>query len=42
VIFFNQSDGVVVGIDDDNEERESVWHTSDGGDTWAAAVPQAG
>lgn len=40
VIFFNASDGVVLGRDGTNNETETIWSTSDGGEQWSKIVPQ--
>jgi photosystem II stability/assembly factor-like uncharacterized protein len=39
VIFFNPSDGVVLGEDGQNDDVVTIWSTSDGGATWQAVVP---
>ena len=39
VIFFNQTDGVVVG--NGTNEAITIWTTADGGSTWTSAVPKA-
>jgi photosystem II stability/assembly factor-like uncharacterized protein len=39
VIFFNPSDGVVLGEDGQNDDVATIWSTSDGGATWQAVVP---
>ena len=40
VIFFNESDGVVLGEGGDTNEVVTLWRTSDGGAEWTAVVPQ--
>ena len=39
VIFFNESDGIVVGYDPQNNEGATIWSTTDGGVTWHSFVP---
>jgi photosystem II stability/assembly factor-like uncharacterized protein len=39
VIFFNPSDGVVLGDDGQNDDVATIWSTSNGGATWRAVVP---
>lgn len=38
-IFFNKSDGVVLGEDGSNNDIWTIWHTTDGGEYWNAVVP---
>jgi hypothetical protein len=40
VIFFNVSDGVVLGFDERNNDTATLWHTTDGGLRWTPVVPQ--
>ena len=40
VIFFNAADGLVLGDNEDNQEFESIWHTTDGGESWTVVVPR--
>jgi photosystem II stability/assembly factor-like uncharacterized protein len=39
VIFFNQLDGVVLGEDGNNDDRSTIWSTTDGGVSWFPTVP---
>jgi photosystem II stability/assembly factor-like uncharacterized protein len=39
VRFFNDSDGLVLGNDDSDNERLTLWSTVDGGDNWKVVVP---
>ena len=39
-IFFNASDGIVLGEGGDTNEVVTLWSTSDGGTQWTAIVPQ--
>jgi len=39
VVFFNQTDGVVVG--NGSDEALTIWATADGGTTWTSVVPNA-
>jgi photosystem II stability/assembly factor-like uncharacterized protein len=41
VIFFSDLDGVVLGVDGNNDEATTIWHTTDGGITWRSVVPVA-
>ncbi len=41
VIFFNGSDGVVLGQNGNNDEAWTIWHTSDDGVRWTAVVPRS-
>jgi photosystem II stability/assembly factor-like uncharacterized protein len=40
VIFFDQSHGIVLGNDGNNDEAATLWDTSDGGTSWSSVVPQ--
>ncbi len=40
VIFFNESDGVVLGDDGQNDDRATIYSTSDGGIVWHSVVPE--
>jgi photosystem II stability/assembly factor-like uncharacterized protein len=40
VTFFNASSGIVLGDNDQNNERPTLWSTTDGGTHWTARVPQ--
>ena len=40
VIFFNGSDGVVLGQNGNNDEAWTIWRTSDDGTHWTAVVPR--
>jgi photosystem II stability/assembly factor-like uncharacterized protein len=40
VRFFNQSDGLVLGNDDNDDERLTLWSTSDGGAHWKVVLPK--
>ncbi|HEY3844960.1 MAG TPA: sialidase family protein [Acidimicrobiales bacterium] len=40
VIFFNQQNGLVLGVDGNNDEAVTIWHTSDGGAHWSSVVSQ--
>jgi photosystem II stability/assembly factor-like uncharacterized protein len=39
VVFFNSSDGVVLGENGNNNDVPTIWRTSDGGVHWNAVVP---
>ena len=39
-IFFNGSNGVVLGEDGNNNDVSTLWSTSDGGAQWIAVVPE--
>lgn len=38
--FFNGSDGLVLGNDDNNNERLTLWSTVDGGAHWKVVIPK--
>ena len=40
VIFFNGSDGVVLGQNGTNDEAWTIWHTTDDGTRWTSMVPR--
>jgi photosystem II stability/assembly factor-like uncharacterized protein len=40
VIFFNASDGVVLGEDGDTNEVATLWKTTDGGGQWTTVAPK--
>lgn len=40
VIFFNTSDGVVLGQNGNNDEAWTIWQTSDDGAHWTTVVPR--
>jgi photosystem II stability/assembly factor-like uncharacterized protein len=40
-IFFNDSDGVVLGENGNNGDQSTLWSTRDGGTSWNAMVPRA-
>jgi photosystem II stability/assembly factor-like uncharacterized protein len=39
-IFFDRSDGVVLGENGNDDDLSTLWRTSDGGEKWTALVPQ--
>ena len=39
-IFFNDSDGVVLGEGGDTNEVVTLWRTDDGGTQWTSVLPQ--
>lgn len=39
--FFNASDGLVLGNDDNDNERLVLWSTTDGGEHWKVTAPNA-
>ena len=39
VVFFNSSDGVVLGYDANNDDAATLWTTTDGGMSWHSEVP---
>ncbi len=41
VIFFNASQGLVLGNNDNDNERLTLWRTTDGGKRWTAKLPIA-
>jgi photosystem II stability/assembly factor-like uncharacterized protein len=41
VRFFNESDGLVLGNNDNDNERLTLWSTSDGGAHWKVVLPKA-
>jgi photosystem II stability/assembly factor-like uncharacterized protein len=41
-IFFNRSDGVVLGENGNNDDLSTLWRTRDGGEKWTVVVPQTG
>ena len=42
VEFFNPVHGLVLGNDDNNNEKLTLWSTADGGNHWSAKVPLIG
>jgi len=40
VVFFHESDGVVLGEGGDTNEVVTLWRTREGGTEWTAVVPQ--
>lgn len=42
VRFFNSSHGLVLGNDDNDNEKLTLWRTVDGGTRWKVVVPKAG
>jgi photosystem II stability/assembly factor-like uncharacterized protein len=41
VIFFNTTDGVVLGDNGNENDEATLWDTDDGGAQWTAVVPRA-
>ena len=39
-IFFNDSNGVVLGENGNNRDRSTLWSTQDGGTSWRSVVPR--
>jgi hypothetical protein len=39
VIFFSPMNGIVLGDGDQENERPTLWSTSDGGARWSTRVP---
>lgn len=40
VIFVSRRDGFVLGDDTRNNERPTIWRTTDGGTHWSGGVPR--
>ncbi len=42
VIFFTSSDGLVLGYNGNDDDRATLWNTTDGGTSWTSLVPKLG